>query len=905
LLFLLFSKTNKKGEKKLINDKNVLRKLASAVIIALFLCSVVVVVLPVKAQDEVVIEGAHGGTPTQTGYVGPTTPPSGVTPDFTIYPLAFLSVSPNPIGVGQEALVNMWITFPSGEGKFMNGYTVTITKPDGNVETVTKQSYVADGTSWFQYTPTQIGEYKFVFSFPGEYYPAGYYRDGQYSTNRTGFFATAIFNPSDYVAPATSPVTVLTVQAEPVASWDGLMANAGQTLPTDYWRYPIEPNHRSWAAVAGNYPWGESMVGQNQLSWHDEYYGPYIPAVSTPHIIWEKVAAIAGIIGGETGSYSQSGNPGSPSVIFMGRAYQTVSKSISGQPVQSYAECYNLQTGEIFYDVPTSAGGTTPTNIAYYLSQPSAVPGEAATATITSDLYTIASNRLIKINPSTGVASTNISLPTGLTTMYINSGNILSYQQIYANTSIPAPDINVTDSTTGYLINWTVQGASTNFTSRILSNITVTIPSSYRTAYQTGAYGAFGAYDPESGISVIQSRFLYGGFYGSSYVAVSMVTGKQLWNVTTTKDAMESAYRPTNAWCRHGLYTAQMERGYIEARDLNTGQVAWRTDVNDYPWGEFWMYDEAAYQDMLYGTGYVGTIAFNETNGAIVWHYADPAVPFETPYTSELLGNSSTYSVQNIRVVGSGVDAICYVQNSEHTPSQPATRGWGLMALNATTGELIYKISGTALGAGPASGGYLTATSSYDGTMVVMGKGQSKTTITAPQTGLTSGQNIVITGTVLDMSPAQPDTPAVSEESMDTWMDYLHFQMPIGGIYNNITITGVPVSIDAVDPNGNFQHIGDTMSDVSGTFAYTWTSPSTTGDYKITATFMGSDSYGSSFAQTYANVAGAGASPTPTTSGGGGASNVTNSDLLTYLIVGIIAIIIAIAIVGALILRRH
>jgi len=35
---------------------------------------------------------------------------SGVTPSITVAPVAFLSVSPNPIGVGQSALVNMWTT---------------------------------------------------------------------------------------------------------------------------------------------------------------------------------------------------------------------------------------------------------------------------------------------------------------------------------------------------------------------------------------------------------------------------------------------------------------------------------------------------------------------------------------------------------------------------------------------------------------------------------------------------------------------------------------------------------------------------------------------------------------------------------------------------------------------------
>ena len=66
-------------------------------------------------------------------------------------------------------------------------------------------------------------------------------------------------------------------------------------------------------------------------------------------------------------------------------------------------------------------------------------------------------------------------------------------------------------------------------------------------------------------------------------------------------------------------------------------------------------------------------------------------------------------------------------------------------------------------------------------------------------------------------------------------------------------ITGVPVSIDAVDPNGNYVHIGDTTSDMSGTFSYTW-APTITGDYKITATFGGSQSYGSSYAETHAVV---------------------------------------------------
>ena len=130
-------------------------------------------------------------------------------------------------------------------------------------------------------------------------------------------------------------------------------------------------------------------------------------------------------------------------------------------------------------------------------------------------------------------------------------------------------------------------------------------------------------------------------------------------------------------------------------------------------------------------------------------------------------------------------------------------------------------------------------------------------------------------------------------------------QQPLMGLWQNTSIVGVPVSIDAVDPNGNFIHIATVTSDgTTGTFGYTWT-PTLAGDYKISATFAGDDLYGSSFATTYASVTNAPViTPAPAT-----ASPITGfatpNDLMTYIAVGVIAIIIAIAILGVLILRKH
>jgi hypothetical protein len=134
------------------------------------------------------------------------------------------------------------------------------------------------------------------------------------------------------------------------------------------------------------------------------------------------------------------------------------------------------------------------------------------------------------------------------------------------------------------------------------------------------------------------------------------------------------------------------------------------------------------------------------------------------------------------------------------------------------------------------------------------------------------------------------------------WVDfmaYLYQQSPMPA-----NLTGVPVSIDAVDPNGNSVHIATATSDGStGAFGCTWT-PTISGEYRIYATYAGDDSYSFSTASTFATVT---AAPTATTTPPPAtqAAGVTMSGFVTYFAAGIIAIIIAIAIVGVLILRKR
>ena len=94
------------------------------------------------------------------------------------------------------------------------------------------------------------------------------------------------------------------------------------------------------------------------------------------------------------------------------------------------------------------------------------------------------------------------------------------------------------------------------------------------------------------------------------------------------------------------------------------------------------------------------------------------------------------------------------------------------------------------------------------------------------------------------MSTAQPGTAAVSDASMDTWMDYLHEQQPFPA-----NDTGVQVTLSALDPNGNFVTIGTATTDLTGQYSFGWT-PTISGKYTIVASFAGSQSYYPSTAET-------------------------------------------------------
>jgi hypothetical protein len=817
--------------------KTKISKLLTTLVTALLIISIAIIPMQVQAQEE-----PHGGV--GNGYEGPSTAPSNVTPNIQVITTAYLALRPNPIGVGQSLLINVWITPPPSADRYMNGFVVTITKPDGSIDTIKLNSYVADGTSWSEYKVDQAGTWKIKFDFIGEYFPAGNYSNGALISTRTG----TEYASSMYYQPSTSGEESLTVQQDMVASYPPA------ALPTGYWTRPISPENREWYTISGPYPWPFT-------NWGQDWMGPWVTGPTSAHIVWNKVLTIGGITGGDTGATSLTTTPGYPTVIYAGRAYQTYSKPGVG----SVAACYDIRTGQVFYEKPIDQGGVTPVIVSYIEPSKTGIGAvvnptyELLSGTIANGGYRQLGAQLIKIDPLTGSVTTNVTCLSGT---FYNGHFVLSVQ---------------TNNTAAgnRLINWTTAGTSSNFTSRIISNTTFALTSLPALC------------DFELSIGVVINRFQEGSIYGGNLVAVSLQTGNVVWNITT---GTETPYNGGCASIDNGKLAVCFEDRFWNCYDLRTGKLLWKSELLEFPWGDFWSYDASSWNGMIYAGSYVGMVAFDWNTGKIVWQTKAYSAPFETPYNGEQAFHSATIVA----------DGKLYSYSDEHTATQPLTRGWKWYCWNATTGEEIWSIKGWNSDArtfsGSVSDGYLAAADQYSGTLQVFGIGQSATTITASPKISALGDKVLLEGTVLDQSPAQPDTPCVSKDSMALQMEYLHMQTPIDGIWHNQTITGVPVSLDTVDPNGNAVHIADITTDgYSGTFGYAW-KPEISGQYTVTATFLGDDSYGSSFATTYANV---GEAPAPT------ATIVPLEKATDYtmtIVASAIAVIIAVAIVGAILM---
>jgi hypothetical protein len=326
--------------------------------------------------------------------------------------------------------------------------------------------------------------------------------------------------------------------------------------------------------------------------------------------------------------------------------------------------------------------------------------------------------------------------------------------------------------------------------------------------------------------------------------------------------------------------------------DINTGSLLWGPTESA---SQFMMYDRAStiYGDKFYYDGYDGVWCYDIKTGEHLWTFHTNKCVYEGPY--------EYWPVSALRFA----DGKIYITTGEHSHTQPLFRGWEGYCIDADTGDEIWSMTGV-WNSPVLADGCMVTLNGMDNQIYCFGKGPTATTVSASPSVVPTGSSLMLQGMVTDESAGTKSdalmarfpngVPAIADEDMTAWMDYVYrqFEMPMGA-------KGVEVVLETFDPNGNYNEIGRVTSDASGMFKMMW-EPPVEGEYTIVASFAGSKAYWGSTAETAIGVAGeaagAGAQGPPGPAGPQGEPGAdADAGNLTLIAVGaIIVALIAIAV---------
>jgi hypothetical protein len=827
---------------------------------------------------------------------------------------AFIGAVPNPALAAEEVLLHIGITqqLQITLDKY-TGLTVTVTKPDSTTETLGPFNTDSTGGTGIIYVPAKAGTYKLQTHFPAQWY----------NFSSFDFFTFQMQNINIYYEAADSPILELVVTEGTPTYWPGV------PLPTEYWTRPIDSQSREWSVISGSWLTPASIFGTDPSAGAGQDDTP-----ETAHVLWQKPLVIGGLAGG-VGISEQAGIfPGdayegkfSNSLVIMGILIYQKFDSVGGNAVDNWVVAVDLHTGKTLWEkelLDPQGNRVVPQfgQIMYWKSFNTQGVHAYLWAAISGGFFGAASTTLEAFDPYTGRwLFTFTNMPSG-NRMYGPNGEILiytinlaaGYMTMWNSTGVIDAYWGTTENSPSFG-SWQPQGKTINATgvpqvippaSPITSatpfglngyqkNITIPLGLPGSVSFQYFDDTIFGYY---RGNTI--------GFFGTisfndppfTIWAFNAKTGALKFNKTYAAPAGNVSLAVAAGSAEDRIVTIwSKELTQFWAYSLDTGNLVWGPSQHQHYLDVYAMYPIIRY-GILYSNGMSGIMwAYNATTGKLLWNYTYP-----DPYKEVLWSNY--WSSLRPRIIA---DGKIYLGQSEHSVNQPQPRGAPFVCMNATTGEVIWSIAGmfrqTDWGGSAVMGDGIIATmDTYDQQVYAIGKGPSATTVEAPMTAITAGDSVVIQGTVTDISPGTKEdaltarfpsgVPAVSDESMSDWMLYVYKQRA------HPAPTGVEVTLDAVDPNGNFVHIGTATSDSSGLFSYMWETPDISGKYLVIATFAGSKSYYASYAETAIGVSEAPpATPTPTP-----AAPLPPYEM--YTIGAAIAIIIAVAIVGLLLLRK-
>jgi hypothetical protein len=853
-------------------------------------------------------------------------------PPLSIPTYAYVSCSPRTVGVGEYTLIVFWLDkYPptaSGEqGDLWRGHMIQITKPDGSTEQLGPFTSGPVGTGWTTYTPTQAGDYTIVHSWPGQVLGRGVEPPNIRGLPWVG----------DTFEASTSDPFILTVTQEPAEQWQE------PPVTTDYWTRPINVANRYWAELASNWLKGSWLVddfqrwGKGPNTSHIMWAKPIIDG-GIPDAAW-------GAQHGQTTDYENFfGDP----IIMNGKIYYNTGMMPeygyycvdlhTGEQIWYKNGTDNGLNNPFTLDNLGGGGDTGPFLAQSYIGLSFgqlfhyySLNGEG----VLSYLWMTQGSDWYMLDANTGNWILTLTNVPGGTTITDQDGSIIRYsynsrtgQFLAWNTSqsITPPGPTGTgqqqwEPRIGATIDarqdtsWTEYGPSgpgvpgspgSSGSDWYVDDI---LPHSGYTMNVTGPTGLPGSISVLQdecrvptmilGVDISAARFGTTDEPQEFYAwAVTIDANAQPWSPFPEKSFTQNTnlgYDVTLLWNKTIPYPLGGDRTFslgarsyedgvfiLECKEsrqkwgysLDTGNLLWGPTEPGDSWNVYGQSNNVAYGN-TYSVGYGGQMrCYDMKTGELKWTYIAEGIGYESPYGNYPLS------------IGAIADGKVYLYSTEHSPTTPLWRGSYLRCVDAYTGEEIWKSLNFVSGFGLADG-YIVTGDWYDQRMYCYGKGPSETTVTAAPKVTALGSSVMIEGTVTDQSAGAKGTPAIADEYMDAWMEYLYKQQA-----KPTDAVGVTVKLSAYDPNGNYQDIGTTTVDTNGNFGKSWVPP-IPGEYYLMAEFEGSDSYGSSSDTTYFVVDPAPSAATPIEP----EEPATAAPLITTELAIIVAIVVA-AVIG-------
>jgi outer membrane protein assembly factor BamB len=623
---------------------------------------------------------------------------------------------------------------------------------------------------------------------------------------------------------------------------------------------PINGENREWNVISG--PWlqsGYNITGR---------YNPYTTAPTTAHIVYTKMLnPLGGLIGGDAGSLEFTRAYGFTLVCVMGgRVYYQGPTTQSGTP-QLY--CMDISTGQQVWSTPAPISVSMGQILDWRSLQSKVENPYLWSFGSTYYMYDAQTGRLL-LNFTGALTGTPILEPLHPTALpgttdggAIGGGALLIYvsgNTYYSNGTIKGDwvacwnstkamqsisnDVHVVSYPTGGSIPW-INGIMWNTTEPYVPEGPLLGVGPQPPLAGLGTFGSYAlAFRLGSDSMVIFGKTpLYNNATNLSYwpfEAFDADNGNLLWSVNVTN---QLPYNPNvftfqGGALAYGVWTWwQSDTKTLHGMSAATGQELWKSQpmLSDFAAESGATVVPA--NGLFYVAGYDGYIhCIDPQTGKVLWDAISRLGGEEMP--------EETYPFSTPTLAGGEV----FDTTSKAYEAEPLYRGHLLYAFNMSTGQRVWNISGQ-MSVAAIADGYLLATNAYDNRLYCFGMGSTATTVTAPMTSITAGDAVVIQGTVTDQTPQFQGTPAISDQWMTPWMEYLvqDYALPTNA-------QGVPVTIDAIDPNGNYIHLGNANSDTSGAYSYQWTTPNIPGKYTIITTFAGSNSYYGSCGETAAVV---------------------------------------------------